>query len=241
MANHGTPLPIGHFAKLAGVTTANLPREMEDSQLALDLAKNGDAVEIILAEALTRTNLERALAKLGKVAKKALDILRFVQTIILPARAEKLDPQKVFTTDSTTIDFGYIDPNFINDFGDMVQEPTTEIVLRQYVLGRQSRFDAAVEEIVGEGFVAETTPGMLYSLLELQPKGPKSANGSLLANGYANLFKMVNKKGVARLVYVYWDDVDAGWSVYSIGASFSIQWSVVHRVFSRNSRLPLAA
>jgi len=241
MANHGTPLTIGNFAKLAGVTTANLPREMEDPQLAVDLAKNGDAVEIILAEAFTRANLDRAFAKLGKVAKKVLNILRFVQTVILPARAERLEIRKVFTTKSTNVDFGYIDPDFINDFGDMVEEPTVEVALRQYVLASQSRFDVAMEEVIGEGFVAETTPGMLYSLLEMQPNGPKNGNGPLLANGYANLFKMVNKKTVARLVVVHWDDDGGGWDVCSHDVSYSLRWDDGNQLFSCNSRLPLAA
>ena len=63
--SNGTPLSIGPFAKLAGTAIANLPREM-DSRLALDFAKNGDALEVVLAEALTRANLDRALVVLGK-------------------------------------------------------------------------------------------------------------------------------------------------------------------------------
>ncbi len=240
MANHGTPLPIGHFAKLAGVTTANLPREMEDPQLVLDLAKNGDAVEIILANALTRANLDEALAKLGKVAKKVLNILRFVQAIPLPARAEKFVPKKQYTKNNPDVQFGYIDPDFINDFGDIVEAPTAEVTLRQYTLERQSRFDLAMEEVAGEGFVTETIPGMLYSMLEKQPKGPTSNEGPLLTSGYANLFKMVNKEGVARLVSVDWCAVSDGWYVYSRPLTHSYQWRVGRRLFSRDSRLPSA-
>jgi hypothetical protein len=78
-------------------------------------------------------------------------------------------------------------------------------------------------------------------MLERQPDGPKSDPGPLLTNGYANLFKMIDKDGVPRLVSAYWRDDNDGWFVFASGASYSLQWIDVYRLFSGNSRLASAA
>jgi hypothetical protein len=237
---NGTPLVIGHFAKLAGPVIANLPREM-DSQLALEFAGNGDALEIILAEALTRTNLDRALIMLGKKSepKQAQSILKFIAAITIAARTTQFVPKKSYvvnTEPGSHVKIGYINSDFTAWFGDTAEEPTAETTLRRYVLKRQSVFAPAMQEVRDSGFVTKTTPGELYFLLEKQPDGPKSAAGPLLTNGYANLFEMVDVNGIPRLVYLIWYGDSVGWSVIAGDASRSDRWVVGFQLFSRNSR-----
>ena len=62
---HGPPLDLGKFARLAGVMVANIPRDL-DPDLADEFSGNGDALAVVLAEGLTRENLDQALAALGK-------------------------------------------------------------------------------------------------------------------------------------------------------------------------------
>lgn len=93
---YGTPFAIGPFAQLAGSVIANL-HEM-DSQLALDLIENGDALKIILAEALTRPNLDRALIALGKKfePKSISPILQFIDEVTIAARTTRFVPKNAF-------------------------------------------------------------------------------------------------------------------------------------------------
>ena len=184
--------------------------------------------------------------KLGKVAepKPIPSVLNLVTTVTLPARAEKFVPRESFvenTKSGAHVKFAWVDPDFIRWFGDKTEESTAGATLRQHVLTCPSVFAPAMKEIRDGGVATKTTPGELYSLLEKQPDGPKSAAGPLLTNGYANLFEMDDVNGVARLVDAHWHDDDGGWSVDAIGASHSLQWYGESQVFSRDSRSPLAA
>src|SRR5579872_2764185 len=118
--SNGTPLEIGRFGKLAGAVIANLPREM-DPQLALDYALNGDALAVVLKDALTRPNLEGALVGLGKKVepKPILPILDFIDAVTLPVRTTKFVPKKSYivnTKPGPHVKFGYIDPDFLRWF-----------------------------------------------------------------------------------------------------------------------------
>lgn len=91
-----------------------------------------------------------------------------------------------------------------------------------------------MKEIVDSGIATKTTPGELYSLLEKQPDGPKSAPEPLLANGYANLFEMDDMNEIPRLVYALWNEDFGGWYVIVYDASYSHRWSDVNQLFSGN-------
>ena len=243
--SNGTALEIGSFVSLAGTTVASLPRDM-DSQLAQDFSGNGAAMKIILAETLTRANLDRALITLGKKVepKPTSSILKFITTVVLPARTTRFVPEDAFvvnTKPGSHVKIGYIDSDLIRWFGDKIEEPTAEATLRQYVITRLSAFAPFMKEIRDGGIATKTTPGELYSMMEKQPYGPKSDAGPLLTNGYANLFEMDDVNGVARLVDARWRDGRGGWRVYAYDASLSIQWLDEFQVFSRDSRSPLAA
>jgi hypothetical protein len=171
-------------------------------------------------------------------------ILRFLDTIALPARMEKFFPKKSYVVNTkrgSHVKIAYVDPDFTTWFGDKVEEPAAEATLRRHVLIRPSVFAPAMKEVEDGGFVTETTPGQLFSMLERQPNGPKSDPGPLLTNGYANLFKMIDVNGVPRLVYAFWYGGVDGWVVDASDASFSYPWRDEGRLFSGDSRLPSAA
>jgi hypothetical protein len=171
-------------------------------------------------------------------------ILRFGALVIVPARAKRFVPREKYVVNTRPgkhVKIGYIAPDFITAFGDKVEEPTEEVVLRYDILDRQSAFASAVKELSDQGVVTKTTPGELWSMLEKQPDGPKSKAGPLLANGYANLSEMVGSDNVSRLVSVSWFDFFDGWDVYASPVTDSIQWDAGSQLFSRNSRRELAA
>jgi hypothetical protein len=170
--------------------------------------------------------------------------LLFLDPITIPARTEKFVPKKSYVVNTkrgAKVKIGYVDPDFTAWFGEKAEEPTAETTLRRHVLVRPAVFADAMKEVADGGFVTETTPGQLFSMLEQQPDGPKSKPGPLLANGYANIFRMIDVNGVARLVYAYWSVGSDGWAVSALGASDSAQWDGRDRLFSRSSRSPSAA
>ena len=67
--------------------------------------------------------------------------------------------------------------------------------------------------------------------MEAQQNGEK---GSLLTNGYANIFYIKDVNGVLRTVRVSWGG--GGWYVYAYAVTHPNGWDDGHRVFSRDSR-----
>lgn len=215
----------------------HFPRNID---LAVERFWNGQPKEVITAtllETFGRIPAERV--------PQPQPILQFVSTFTLPPRSARFIVKDVFVAKKpgARVKFGYIDPDFTNAFGEMVEEPSAEVILRNDVLSRLSAFAPAIEELRTGGVITQTTPGELLSLLELQSKGLASKAGPLLADGGANLFEMVAKDGASRLVDVRWGAgvVLGGWLVCALPFARAGEWSAGDRVFSRGSRGPLAA
>jgi hypothetical protein len=212
---------------------SQLPRPGELSEDVADgWHANRESMKRALSEALCPPTVKPE-------PQPVLPILKFIDTVTLPARTTRFVPKDSFvvnTKKSAHVKIGYIDPDFTRWFGEKAEEPTGEAALRQNVLARPSAFAPAMKEVADGGIVTKTTPGELYSMLEKQPDGPKSAAGSLLTNGYANLFEMDDVNGVARLVHAHWHDVLGGWGVFADDASDSFRWDAGFQLFSRDSR-----
>ena len=243
--SHGTASQLtvdGAYVEFQLAVLRALPRDI-DPDIADGWRNNGQSLAKVLREALLPPE-NSAIETVPAPQPEPKAILRFLDTITLPARTTKFVPKKSYvknTKPGPHVKFGYIDLDFIRWFGDKTEEPTAEIALRQYVLARPSVFASAMKEVEGDGFVTETTPGQLFSMLERQPDGPKSDPGPLLTNGYANLFKMIDKNGVPRLVRARWRGGSDGWHVFALDASYSGPWDDERQLFSGNSRLPSAA
>jgi hypothetical protein len=240
MSNHGTPLPIGHFAKLSGAVIANLPREMDDLQLALDLADNGEALRIILLDALTRAKLDRTLAALGKKTEpEPVPLLQFLAgTITVASTAKLFNVREHFiinTEKSAAVKIPWIGDNFKEWFLGKTEAPFPGSILNRAELSRSSVDGPIIKEIGGDE-KAETTLTEVFSLMLQQPNGE---NGTLLTNRYANIFYVKDVNGVLRAVGVHW--YSDGWHVYALSVARPVAWRAGGQVFSRNSRSPLAA
>ena len=214
-----------------------LPRDI-DPDIADGWRNNGQSLAKVLREALLPPE-NPAIETAPAPKSESQPILRFLDTITLPARTATFVPKKSYVVNTkrgSHVKIGYVDSDFTAWFGEKAEEPTAETTLRFHVLTRPSVFAPAMQEIRDGGVATKTTPGELFSLLEKQPDGPKSDAGSLLANGYANLFEMDDVNGVPRLVYAGWSDGYAGWDVYADDASGPDQWHDDCQLFSRDSR-----
>lgn len=110
-----------------------------------------------------------------------------------------------------------------------VQSNATEVNLRYQMLNRHSVDGPIIAELGGEA-KAETTLADVSALMVQQANGE---NGTLLTNGYANIFYVRDVGGVLRVVNVSW--FGGGWRVGAGSVEGPREWFAGHRVFSRDS------
>lgn len=227
--------PVGReYTEFELAVLSALPSNM-DPDIADGWCKNHNALAKVLQEALLPPDKPAT----ASAAKPNPQVLRFIDEITLPARTEQFVPREKYVVNTkrgSHVKICYIDPDFTAWFGDKVEEPTAGTTLRRHALNRPSVFVPAMKEVEDAGFVTETMPSQLFSMLEQQPDGPKSKLEMLLTNGYANLFKMIDINGSARLVIVFWHDEYVGWSVRVRGVLDSGRWTGEHRFFFSSSR-----
>jgi hypothetical protein len=125
--------------------------------------------------------------------------------------------------------------NFKDWFLEKVEQPFVGSTLKYGKLSRSSVDGPILAELGGEA-EAETTLTELYALMEVQKNGE---NGTLLTNGYANIFYVRDVTGTLRAVNASW--YDDGWGVYADAVTDPDAWNDDNQVFSRDSRSPLAA
>lgn len=123
----------------------------------------------------------------------------------------------------------YTGSNFEKWFFDKTVEPIGETLLRYGKLLRAEVDHSIIAELGGEAKV-ETSLAEIFGLMEMQKNGEK---GSLLINGYANIFYVRDTKGVLRAVDVRWSV--GGWFLLASSVGRPDRWAEGSRVFSSNS------
>ena len=159
------------------------------------------------------------------VSKLLRQIETFQATPVVPRKRHTV--RSLFDMKSEVVQFAWIDPDFLAEFGDM------EIVERNgYEMTSYELLSNSVDGPIRAELPANhcTDPAALWDLLVEQPRG---GNGHLLANGSANIFYMPNKDGVTRAVRAR--RRDGGWGVYAFSVANRSEWGQGGRVFSRNS------
>jgi hypothetical protein len=135
----------------------------------------------------------------------------------------------VNTKKNAPVKISFVSDYFKECFYDKTEEAFGGSTLNYGKLSRSSVDGPIIAELGGEA-KAETTVAEVYALMEAQKNGE---NGSLLTNGYANIFYVRDAKGVLRSVSVLWDD--GGWFVYALDVAYPDAWGDDNQVFSRNS------
>lgn len=153
------------------------------------------------------------------------ELLEDVGTVTI-ARTERFIARKKFAVD-TTVKISCLGDNFQELFLGKVEELLGEITLRYQKLRKASRDISIINELGGEE-KAETVLAEIYALLERQRNGEK---GTLLTNGYANIFYVRNVIGVLCAVDVRWRG--DGWFVGADSVGSPYGWYEGHQVFSR--------
>ena len=136
----------------------------------------------------------------------------------------------VNTGKKAPVKISYLGDNFKDWFLEKVEQPFVGSTLKYGKLSRSSVDGPILAELGGEA-EAETTLTELYSLMEVQKNGE---NGTLLTNGYANIFYVRDVTGTLRAVAAYWRG--GGWRVGAYAVTSPCAWGGGRQVFSRDSR-----
>jgi hypothetical protein len=138
------------------------------------------------------------------------------------------DRIKVNTSRRADLQIAYISPDFHGDFDGMSEDTSPASTIYPHSTGRKARYSEMRADLGGDKIV-KATLGQIAHLAKI---------GKLLADGRANLFEVVNKSGVSRLVGVYWgywrDGI--GWLWRSFPVVSSDGWVAGLQVFSGNPR-----
>ncbi len=172
-------------------------------------------------------NAKSLLAGKAKVVIEEIvdSILDFLTTITIVATTAKFVAEQELVVGQSGI--AWLGKNFKTWFGNKVEEPQPETVLRSHRLRKQSRDLRIIAELGGEEKV-ETTLSAIVQLISRQAKGE---SGALLNNGYVNIFYVRDAEGVLLLVGVDW--LKAGWGVNARAVEGPREWRDGSRVFSR--------
>lgn len=156
--------------------------------------------------------------------------LEVIGTVVIPATTEPFVPREKLVVNvgaDASVKISFLGVNFKEWFFDKTEEVMEEVELRVAELTRSS-LDAPILEELGDK--TETTLSHVYALMARQANGQE---GTLLTNGWANIFYVRDAKGGLRAVYAFWDG--SGWFVSADSVEDPAGWSTGHRVSFRNS------
>lgn len=162
-------------------------------------------------------------------------LLDWLGIVNIPATTEKFVAREKFVVDTSKkakVKISYLGDNLTEWFlsGDgKIESPISERSLRYGKLMENSVDAPIIAELGGEQ-KAEMTLAEMFALMEKQPNGER---GTLLTNGWANIFYIRDVKGVLRAVNGCW--YGDGWLVLAYSVLFPRRWCGGRLVFSRNS------
>ena len=157
----------------------------------------------------------------------------FLNTMTVPATAERFIARNEFVVKSTRVKICWLSNDFKSWFLGKIEEPIGETTLRYWKL-RKGSLDSLIIAKLGGRTKAETTLAEMFSLMKRQRNGEK---GVLLTNGLVNIFYIHDINGVLRAVSIWWDDGgwwgDGGWRVGAYPIEDPNRWVTDFLVFSR--------
>ena len=207
---------VEHQSNFSGLSS-------EDAQWVIQNPK--EAISLI-AEAIMHRQKKVSLPE---------SLLEFLGTIDIPASSESFIAKEKFvvnTSSNAKVRISYLGDNFKENFLGKMEDPIGETTLQYGKLLKRSVDEPIIAELGGEVKV-ETTLVEMFSLIEKQGNGQ---SGTLLTNGYANIFYIRDVKGVLWAVACGW--YDDGWRVVALFVGHPAEWDDGDQVFSRNSSEP---
>ena len=198
-----------------------LPRDLDPNVLRAWNGASGELMSVRLLE--TFGKLPEPLTP--PQPKPLPPLLTALPPIEIPALARFEAKKRIKKGADGTV---YVSEDFQDDFYGLTEEARPASTIYPHSTTRQARYSEMRTDLGGDQIV-KATLGQIAHLAK---------TGKLLADGKANLFEVVNRRGVSRLVRVSWYDwyVEGGWVWYSYPVEDSFGWGAGRRVFSGNPR-----
>ena len=175
-------------------------------------------------------NLRRSIAALNAAAPfKRSSLLSLKQTVGVSGADSFVaaDHFKVDTSEKAKVKIAYLSTNFTTHFMSKREENVPAGELKVHTLLRSSVDRPIIDEL---GASYKTYLADLWALLEKQPIGEE---GSLLADGWYNIFYLEDIDGHLWAVYAFWLAHDGGWHVFTYFVVIPDTWDAGNQVVSR--------
>lgn len=172
----------------------------------------------------------KPLKKVAKAIASALLVL--VATVSVAATTVPFVAAEKFvinTKADANVSIYYLGSNFKTHFLGKTEKPFASSELNVHKLLKNALDKPIIEELGGEA-KAETTLTEMFSLMEAQGHGQK---GTLLTNGWVNIFYIRDVNGVLWAVRCRW--AGDGWDCRACSVADPREWAAGRQVVSRNS------
>lgn len=178
-----------------------------------------------------RSELVAVASKILEAPKETQSILEFLGESTITLTSDRFVANDHFVVDMSArakVKISYLGDNFKANFLGMVEETTKggKITVRHRRLLKDS-WDKEIIAQLGAGPMVTTPLVAIFALMAEQGNGE---NGTLLTNGYANIFYIRDANGTLWAVLVSW--FGGGWDVNAHSVSDPGGWYARYRVFS---------
>jgi hypothetical protein len=227
MATHGTatnpqfvqvitPLNVATATALTGFDPKKVIKAFESDGAGL-------TAHLRLVMTAMTTGQQLTLQPADKPATpKLLELVSTVPTVA----AQKFKASDFFTVGTKNgVRIGYVSDNFKARFGKKVEEDVPAGNVNAHNLLQASLDPPIITEL---GDKHETSLSEVSQLMTAQGNGE---NGTLLTNGYANIFYVRDTEGTLWAVHVSWHS--DGWNVYADSVENPGEWNAGIQVLSR--------
>jgi len=181
-----------------------------------------------LLEKLLGGNGEQWFAALKRFLRKENPwpkLLKRLTTFKVPGAEQFVVADHFRVGNDKGVKIAWIGANFNSCFGKKIEKVVQAAELTVQGLGEAS-LDAPILAELGER--AETSLAHLWALLLQQPKGEA---GTLLTNGFANIFYVRDDEGTLWTVSAHWSG--GGWDVSADSVERPNEWDAGRQVISR--------
>jgi len=177
---------------------------------------------------------EVPVVSLGRREQPAPTLLKAITTVTLPAIPSfDAGAHFVVTPDKARkkaeLVIGWIGDNAKRLVKGFVEPEVAEATLRVHTLTKASVDGPIIAELGGEEVIT-TTWGQMHKMMWRQGRGQQ---GTLLTNGYANIFYIRCSDGAVWAVGCHWLSVCGDWDVGAYPITFPYWWNVGYLIVSR--------
>ena len=212
----------GNMKDLGSALIQGIPTDLPDEDAVYWIGKKKELHRKI-QQVLRRSNGATDVA----ASKPTSALLQLVTTAQTPAVEAFSAKEKFAIGTQDGVKIAWHGDNFKMHFLGKCELDVPARDLRVHKLLKKSLDAPIIAELGGEE-LAETSLATMFEVLKKQGLGQR---GTLLTDGYANIFYIEDDTGTLWAVYALWDD--DGWRLFADSVTNPLSWNQVFQVVSR--------